>query len=322
MSASPAFRLACALAAALALAAFAAAQQPLVPVPAAPAAAVAVPPSYRIGPGDVLAMSVFGAPELADSAMRVDTDGTIHTPYGVTPVRVAGLTLGAASRAVATELVKDNLAVDPRVELQVVDVESHPITISGAGVRMPGVIQAVQPIRLLDVLTRSGGLSDNGGEVTVISTQPGGHRAIQTYQAAQVLAANDDAANPWLRGGEEVLVTPGGNAYLSGAVVTPGAYPLSDSDPLTVRKVLAKAHGLTSVAKAGQAQLIHHVGEPDQTTHIINLGAILEGKAPDIPLAANDMVYVPVSGGKRAAIEAVSHTLTALTLAAATLMVQ
>lgn len=295
---------------------------PLVAQQPALSAANAVPASYVVGPNDVLAMTVYGAPELNDAAMRVDQDGTIHTPYGNTPVRVAGLTMGGIRQAIAAELVRDKLAVAPQVEVSVVDPESHPVTISGLGVRKPGTIQAVQPIRLLDALNQAGGLSaSDGAEIRLVRRDAHGNAVEQSFPASQVLAGGEKF-NPWLQGGEEVRVMPGGNAYLSGAVVTPGAYPLSDSDPMTVRKLLARGHGLASAAKAGQTQLIHHVGEADQRAQLIELDRILDGTEPDITLAANDMVYVPVSGKKKAGLSALDHTLTAITFAAGYLLVQ
>ncbi|HUX68197.1 MAG TPA: polysaccharide biosynthesis/export family protein [Terriglobales bacterium] len=299
----------------------AAAQQAVAPLPLA--VANAVPASYLVGPNDVLAMAVFGAPELNDPAMRVDANGTIHTPYGSTPVKVAGLTLAGIRLAIAAELVKDHLAVNPRVEVNVVDAESHPITISGMGVRKPGTIQAVQPIRLLDALNQAGGLSaSDGAEIAIVRHGPHGAEIEQRFAADKVLSAARGQYNPWLRGGEEISVMPGGNAYLSGAVMLPGAFPLSDTDPLTVRKLLAKGHGFAPAANTGHAQLIHHVGEPDQTVATINLGRILSGSSPDIPLAANDMVYVPVSGFKKAGLSALDHTISAITFAAGYLLVQ
>lgn len=291
------------------------------PAPAAPAAAV--PASYVVGPNDVLAMSVYGEPELADPQMRVDADGTVRTPYGRTPVHVAGLTLGALPPVIAAELERDQLAVRPRVEVRVVDPESHGIVVSGLGVRRPGTVQAVVPMRLLDVLNAAGGLSGNSGtRIVLIRFGANGKSSVQQWPASAVLAATGTRDNPWLRGGEEVRVLPGGNAYVGGAVKVPGAIALSDTDPLTVRKAIARAHGLDDAAQARRTQIIRHVGEPDQTTQTIDLTAVLDGRAPDIRLAANDMVYVPVSGAKRAGMSAISHTLTALTIAAGDLLIR
>lgn len=282
----------------------------------------AVPPSYVIGANDVLSMSVFGAPELADPQMQVDSDGTVRTPYGATPVKVAGLTAAQAAQAVAAELEHDQLAVNPKVELRVVQPESHPVVITGQGVKAPGTIQAIQPIRLLDALTQVGGLSDNtGAEITIVSHEPGGALHTQVITASEMLSANP-AFNPWLHGGEEVHVMPGGNVYLSGAVGIPGAYALNDSDPLTVRKLMAKAHGLATAAKANQTQLIHHLGQPDQTVAIIDLPDIIAGSKPDITLAADDMVYVPTSGAKRTTLDVMSRTVSILTYAAGQLLVR
>lgn len=293
-------------------------------MPAALAAANSVvPASYVVGPNDVLAMTVYGDPELDDAQMRVDADGTIHTPYGKTPVRVGGLTVSAIRAAIAAELARDQLAVDPKVEVRVVDPESHPVVITGQGVRQPGTFQAVQPIRLLDALTLAGGLTDNhSAEITILRRGPHGTLHQRKLWASQVLDSMGGADNPWLTGGEEVRVLPGGNVYLSGAISKPGAYPLSDTDSLTVRKLLAKADGLAKTAAPKKTQLIHHVGATNQATQVINLDRILDGKAPDIHLAADDMIYVPWSTGKKIGYAALQSAVAAVTIAGGDLLIR
>jgi polysaccharide export outer membrane protein len=289
----------------------------------AAAPASAVPPSYVIGPNDVLSMSVFGAPELDDPQMQVDVDGTVHTPYGATPVHVAGMTTEQATQAIAAELVHDQLAVKPKVEVRVVQPGSHPVVISGQGVRSPGTIQVIQPIRLLDALTKAGGLSDNSGAViTIIRPLPDGTRQTEVITSTQLLSTPGNADNPGLHGGEEVRVMPGGNVYLSGAVTSPGAYPLNDADPLTVRKLMAKAHGLASAAKADQTQLIHNLGKANQSSTVIDLSDIMNGSKPDVKLAADDMLYVPTSNVKKTAMDVGSRTVSILTWVASQLLVR
>ncbi len=314
-------------AAALAALGLAAAAPPLGAQSAAAAAlaplSTVVPASYVVGPNDVLAMTVFGDPELDAPQMRVDSDGTVHTPYGKTPVHVAGLTVAAIRRAIAAELVRDQLAVDPNVEVRVVDPESHPVLITGQGVRQPGTIQAVQPIRLLDALTLAGGLTNNNSAIITIYRR-GTHGEVlqRKLWASQVLNSVGGADNPYLVGGEEVRVLPGGNVYLSGAIAKPGAYALSDTDSLTVRKLLARADGLEKTAAPKQTQLIRHVGAANQTTQIINLEHILDGKAPDIHLAADDMIYVPWSTGKKVGYAALQSAVAAVTIAGGALLIR
>jgi polysaccharide export outer membrane protein len=321
---APRFPLACLGAALLLGGALARAQvaQPSSPAPAILPLSAAVPASYRIGVDDVLAMRVYGLPELADPQMRVDADGTIHTPFGTTPVHVLGLSIPEARAAIAAELVSDHLAVAPRVEVMVVNPASHAIVVTGLVAR-PGVVQAIEPMRLLDVLTAAGGMSSNSGtEVVIISHDAAGAPQEKRLAASVVLSGLDTATNPWLRGGEQVRVLPGGFAYIAGAVNSPGAFPLDDSDPLTIRKLMAKAKGLTRVARTGEAQLVHNVGSSHPVEVAINLPAILDGKSPDLRLTANDLLYVPESGVKRAGYTLASYTLSSLSLAFGTLLVR
>ncbi|HET9785416.1 MAG TPA: polysaccharide biosynthesis/export family protein [Terriglobales bacterium] len=320
---APRFPLSCLCAAAL-LCGLARAQvaQPPSAVQAVLPPAAAVPASYKIGVDDVLAMRVYGLAELTDPQMRVDADGTIHTPFGTTPVHVLDLTIPEARAAIAAELVADHLAIAPRVEVTVANPASHAIVVTGMVAR-PGVVQAIEPMRLLDVLTAAGGMSSSGGtEVVIVSHDAAGAAQERRLAASAVLSGLDTSTNPWLRGGEQVRVLPGGFAYIAGAVNSPGAFALDDSDPLTIRKLMAKAKGMTRVAKTGEAQLVHNVGSAHPVQVAINLPAILDGKSPDLRLTANDLLYVPESGVKRAGYTLGTYALSSLSLAFATLLVR
>lgn len=110
-----------------------------------PVASAPHPADYRIGPEDVLEISVLEAPEL-DRSVRVSGDGDITLPpLGV--VRVAGLTPRELEIELEAQL-RNQYMVDPHVGVQIGDVQSHRVFIMGA-VKKPGAF----PIPLREKLT-------------------------------------------------------------------------------------------------------------------------------------------------------------------------
>lgn len=79
---------------------------------------------------------------------------------------------------------------------------------------------------------------------------------------------------------------------IRGAVYRPGIYELGD-DIATVSQLIAKAEGLTGDAFTNRA-IIHREKE-DLTLEVIpvDVKAILDGSAPDVPLKKNDALYIP-----------------------------
>lgn len=265
------------------------------------------PENYVIGAGDLLHLNVYQQPELS-GYVRVNSDGRFRVAFGTTEIEAAGSTAAALNQQVAAALVTDQLVRFPRVDVQVVAVNSKPITIMGA-VNHPTTVQAVRPQSLLEVLGEAGGLTQTAGSEVIVS-RPGAGDLHLTM--AQVLI--DPASNPMLGGGEVVRVIPGGKIFVAGAVGEPGAYDMGPGDQITALKAMALGKGPTSAANLSQAIVIRQVdGKPTEIP--VNLQLVQERHQGDVPLMANDTLYIPVNGTKKLSMNAISSTVTALTYA-------
>src|SRR5262249_49537709 len=90
---------------------------------------------YRIGPMDVLEVSVFQAPDLSKT-VEVAEDGTVDLPLlGATPA--AGKTTYELQRELSSKLGAKYLQ-NPQVTVSVKEFNSSRVTVSGA-VKNPGV---------------------------------------------------------------------------------------------------------------------------------------------------------------------------------------
>lgn len=159
--------------------------------------------SYRVGPGDVLDIRVFGRPELGREA-RVTNQGKIRLPF-LDDLQVACLTEAQMAQLI-TEKYKKYLR-DPQVDVFVKEYKSQPVAVIGM-VTQPGRFQLQRRVRLLELLTFSGGPNLNAGGVVHIirGTAPdfceasdtfnGGSTPAETAAAGIVPVAAAPVVNP------------------------------------------------------------------------------------------------------------------------------
>lgn len=267
-------------------------------------------PAQKIGPNDLIAVSVYDAPELTRT-VRVGADGYIRIPMLKRRILAEGLLPGQLEISLAEALQAEQVLVDPVVTVTVVEYHSRPISVAGA-VKNPVTFQAVGAVSLLEALTKAGGLSPEAGpEILVTRTQLGPDGAPASLTQRIPVKGLIDAADPELNlklvGGEEIRVPEVGKVFVVGNVRKPGAYPVEDQADATVLKVLALAEGLAPYASK-QAFVIRRDPRTGARHEIpVQLKRILERKAPDVPLEVNDVLYIPDNTGRRASVAALDR---------------
>jgi polysaccharide export outer membrane protein len=111
--------------------------------------------SYRIGVGDVLHVSVWEEPQFTEAAV-VRPDGMISIPL-VSEVVVEGLTPGSAETVLTARLEK--FVHKPRVTVVVQEIHSRMVYITGE-VQRPGAYPLIDTMNVVQLVSRSGGLTD------------------------------------------------------------------------------------------------------------------------------------------------------------------
>jgi polysaccharide export outer membrane protein len=204
--------------------------------------------------------------------------------------------------AVAKALQEEGLVVAPFVTITVAEYASRPISVAGA-VKNPLTFQANAPVTLLEALTRAGGLTAGAGsEILISKTQPGPGgeptSLIQRVPVKALIDAADPEANLKLAGGEEVRVPEAGKVFVVGNVKRPGAFTVEDGAETSVLKMLAMAEGLAPNS-GKQAFIYRREASGSKNEIAIELGKIMERKAPDATLVANDILYIPDNRSRR-----------------------
>src|ERR1700733_7438310 len=288
----------------------------------APPVAVRDQSAIAIGPGDLLDLSVFDVPELV-LKVRVDVNGCVSLAF-LGDVKVGGMTVGNAQRLIARELVARQLLKDPQVTIFIEEFATQGITVYGE-VNAPGIYPLMGPHHLYDVISAAGGLTLKSGR-TVTVLRAGKSDRPEVVALANINAGENplqpalDPANVPIYPADTIVVSKAGMVYVLGEVNKPGAFLMEDNTSISVLKATALAGGTTKLASL-KGSLILRKSLAGTTQTRIPLDKIYHGKAQDLQLHAEDIVFVPLSNirnygamGLQGAIQAAVYSIYAFQL--------
>jgi polysaccharide biosynthesis/export protein len=156
--------------------------------------------AYRIGVGDVLHITVWDEPQFTEVA-TVRPDGMISVPL-VSDVTVVGMTPPAAEAMLTARLQK--FVHKPRVTVTVQDIRSRMVYITGE-VQRPGAYPLVSAMNVVQLVSRSGGLTDFAKKNRVYVLRKGNSGRIN-IDYRKVLKGQSPEQNVELAPGDTVVV--------------------------------------------------------------------------------------------------------------------
>jgi len=250
--------------------------------------------SLKLGPGDLLDVSVYNVPELTTKA-RVGNSGDVYLPL-IDYVHVGDLTVEEAQALIQKRLEDGGFVRGPHVTIFVDESASQGVTILGE-VMKPGIYPVLGERKLYDLISAAGGFSATAGRKVSIIRQHSTAAPITVTLPRNL--ADDLQDNIEIMPGDTITVPRAPIIYVVGDVGHPAGF-LIDNGSLTVLQALALAGGTNRTAKIGGARIIRK-GPTGMTETRLPLKKMLEAKAPDITLQADDILFVPLSGARVAA---------------------
>lgn len=264
---------------------------------------------YRVGPEDLLEVSVYGQEDLS-RVVRVNAQGEINLPLiGVVPV--AGKTPLEIEKVVA-ELYGTRYLRHPHVTVFVKEYRHQQVAVVGA-VNKPGSYEMIGPRTLLEMLSQAGGLRDESGDVVHVIRHESAadlHRALKKgdnpkvgnpetiiIDLRQLLTKGELALNIPIQHGDVINVPFAGYAYVTGEVKKPGKIPVRKE--ITVTQAIALVEGLNFEAAGGDTRILRFDKEGQRRIIPVDLYALAKGEGQDVPLQENDIVVVPGSASKK-----------------------
>ena len=287
---------------------------------------------YTIGPQDVLDIDVFGLPELSKT-IRVGSDGYIVLAL-LGRVRASGYTVDQFRQQLESLYGKTYLQ-NPQVTVFVKEVRSRPISVTGA-VEHPGVFQLADNQTLIDVISMAGGLSHTTGPAgrQIYVTRRSGFAFDHVPEGIRLLSPDKVAidVDPLFYSRKEelnipvqpydiVTVSQADVFYVEGGVKNANTFHFPSREQVTVLQALAMAGGLTANASRGMARIIRTRDDGSRTEIPLQLGKIIKGQSGDVPLMANDILFINDSTTKAASrrgVEAVVSTISGVIIYRAT----
>jgi len=265
--------------------------------------------AFHLGPGDRIDIELVGDASTRTS-VTVGPDGKIYY-YLLPGLDVWGLTLPEARDRLGVELNRF-LREKPVVSLTLRTVASQRVWVLGR-VGSPGVYVLGGPTTLLDALAQAGGLSSSSALASLaasigvnLPTGSGSETAdlsrsflirkgrLIPVDFQRLLRDGDLSQNVYLQPDDFIFLPSvrAAQVHVLGAVLQPHSERMTGS--LTLVQSIALAGGTEPEACLSNVAILRGPLAHPQIA-VVRVDAILRGKAPDVRLEANDIVYIPYS---------------------------
>ncbi len=268
--------------------------------------------SYVLAADDAITVHVADVPELDSKVLgsvRIDHQGNIRIPLAGR-VKAAGLSVEALEKEIAVHL--SNVMNEPQVTVAVAEYRSHPVSVLGS-VRSPGVYQVSGRKTLFEVLSLAGGLNPDASNRINLTRQiavgplplpnttkdASGAYYIGELNVRNVMEAKDPHDNIEVLSNDVITVPKAELVYVVGAVKRPGGFPLAEKEQISVLQAVSLAEGLDHAAAVKRARVLRQATPGGERKELsVNVGEILDGRAQDVSLRANDILFIPTSVAK------------------------
>ena len=276
--------------------------------------------TYVLGPDDQITVRALQVEEIPVEPLRISPDGTLRLPLAGR-ITAAGQTVEQLEQQIADKLRP--FVLDPEVTVSITEFRSEPVSVLGA-VRTPGVYQLQGHKTLAEMLSMAGGLDPAAGSIVTITRpvargpipikgagpDPTGEFNVAEISLTSILKAKDPADNIAIQSRDVITVPRAEMVYVVGQVQKAGGFVLNDAKTMTLLQALSMAGGLGTAASPQHSMILRPAGDKAERAEVpVNVTKILEGKSPDVPLLAGDILFVPNSLPKRAALRAVEAAI-------------
>jgi protein involved in polysaccharide export with SLBB domain len=251
--------------------------------------------AFRLGAGDVLELEIIG-----DGSTRATTtvgaDGKIYY-YLLPGLSVSGLTLPETKALLEKQLL--TYVRKPDVSITLRTVASKRVWVLGR-LNTPGIFPLTSPMTVVEAISRAGGLFTSRFSGTTEELADLHHSFLIrggkpiAIDFNRLLREGDMSQNIYLQP-DDYIYLPSAlskEVQILGAVKSPK--PIGFMDQVTLVSAVSSAGGPDHNAQLSHVAIVRgSLTNPEIA--IVDLGAILAGKQPDVKLEPRDIVYVPTT---------------------------
>lgn len=216
-------------------------------------ATTAIPPDYRINPGDQIRLALAGPVTADDLRLAVDSEGRIFVP------RVGAVRVGGVRYADLRELIGTQVARQYRnFELQVTVADLRGVTVFVTGfVQAPGSFTVGSLSTLVNAVLAAGGPSA-GGSFRSIQLRRGG-ALVSDFDLYDLLLRGDRSGDMVVQNGDVITIAPvGEQVAVTGSVNREAIYELAPGE--TLNDALLYAGGTSTLADRSRLLVLDTLG--------------------------------------------------------------
>lgn len=278
--------------------------------------------TYVLGPDDQIVIRAVEAEEISEKPVRIGIDGFVRLPM-VGRIRAGGLTLEQFESELIAGLKQ--YIRDPEVSVAVTEFRSQPVSVIGS-VKNPGVHQLQGRKTLVEMLSLAGGLTEDAGPLVKVTRRlewgrvplpdaaddATGEFSVGQVRLKAILGANSPEQNIVVRPHDVISVPRAEMIYVIGQVMRSGGFVLNERESMSALQALALAGGLDRAASPQNARVLRAAANaPSRLELPVDLKKILDSRAEDVPLKADDILFIPASAPKKAALRAIEAAIQA-----------
>jgi len=194
---------------------------------------------YKLGPGDIISVTVFSEPDLSFDNLELSEKGVVTYSF-LGEVDALGLTVSEMQKKVSS-LLKEGYLKDPKVTISV--KKYRQIYLSGA-VNSPGGYAYQPGMTVRTLVTLAGGMLDSAADSGIRILSSDGQSRMVSIESP--VLPGDTIEIPQLE-----------NIYITGAVNKPGSYSFKKG--LTIKQAIVIAGGLTERASERKIRVTREI---------------------------------------------------------------
>jgi polysaccharide biosynthesis/export protein len=262
---------------------------------------------YKVGPGDIISVSVWDEPDLSGD-FKISQTGTLIMNW-LEPIDINGLKIDEVRTRILEVLGKKYIKSPRITAISIREYASNKVSLMGE-VKKPGDYKIDPDTTLLKVILEAGGPSGDAsdtvivlrkGEVKEESTGQEPELVKESYNISQLMTAKDPSKSVKLSNGDVIYIptskglSEAGSAETGvtvlGAVNKIGVYRYREG--YTAMNAIIDAGGFTKYASKNRTSLIRGKGK-DRKTMVVKMGDVMEkgDKKKDVVLEPGDILIV------------------------------
>ncbi len=163
--------------------------------------------TYRLGPGDEIAIRVLGQPDYSFQKIKVSPVGRIYHPL-VGDIEAVGFTVPQLEKKLTIDF--SEYVINPKVSVSLEEAQSAKIGVLGE-VKAPSIVVIARPMTILEAINSTGGFTETANRSDVVLLRPDNSGVMQKRKI-NVKKILDGKAGPE----ENILVRAGDTVIVNG----------------------------------------------------------------------------------------------------------